>query len=141
MPSGLTFEEDEEDHRFASGVLRTIESLRHMPLWEGQPPRMRPSSRVAFFGAGRRLLLDSVFDWDDYLFVATALVRLLICEMESGKPLAERGYTELPYKKKMEENIRQLEEQLARIKDLGSLYGLNAGMDEPTVRDNAEKPG
>ena len=134
-----TDDEDEDDHNFNSEVLNSITKIRHMPQWRGQPPQMIPASRVAFFGADKNLLLDSVFEWDDYIFVAESLLGMLVCEMKSGKSLAELGQVELPNKKGMRARIQALQEHLVAIKELGETYRLNAiSADEPTITKKSD---
>jgi hypothetical protein len=132
--------DDDDDHLFSSEVLNTITKIRHMPQWKGQPPQMCPASRVAFFGLDQNLLLDSVFDWDDYLYVTETLLKMLICEMKSGKALADLGQVELPYKTEMRDRIQSLEKHVGTIKELCAVYRLNAsGADEPIVSKTQNK--
>jgi hypothetical protein len=130
-------DDDDDDHRFASDVLNSVAKIKHMPQWKGQAPKMSPASRVAFFGVDQNILLDSVFDWDDYLFVAEALLGMLVCEMKSGKPLAELGQVELPDKKTMQKRVQAIQDNLVAIKELSVIYRFDTiGADEPTVTKN-----
>lgn len=139
LSAAIDQELEEEDQHSFSEALNAIANIRHVPLWMGQAPRMQPTSRVAFFGKGQKLLLDSTFDWEDYLYVATTLTGMLICEMESGRVLAELGQTELPYKTQMEDRIEKLEKHLIRIRELGGAYGLNLDSEKPTIKKRLTK--
>jgi hypothetical protein len=112
-----------EEHRPLES-LNEIVAVSYIPGWAGSPPQMRPASRLFILGAGDRILLDSACSWDDLLYLAETITRILACEMKDGLELARLKLVKLPGKAVMQRRLRNLEKNLQLIKNRGRPFGL-----------------
>jgi hypothetical protein len=133
-------QEEEAPKTKPSSLSRTIAGIAHVPLWMGKPPHMKPMSSLEFSSADGSVLLETNCSWDDLLYLAEAITRVLACEMKSGKSLAELRQVKLPYKNRMAKRCRAVEANLSKIRERGAIYGLDFtdqsdAVDQPSVRE------
>ncbi len=81
-------------HPLADSMNR-ISAISPLFNWAGTPPELVPNVRIGFMNQNKRMLLDSVFDWDDLAYVLAALTDILADLLEKGQSLAEAEQLDL----------------------------------------------
>ncbi len=106
--------------------LNTIDGLGYIPGYSGSPPKLLSAIRVAFRDIDGKLLLDSVFDWDDLLFVTKELADIAADEFSAAEKLNEAKMLDLSeeYRRKVGGHIRELTKHLERLRKLAPQYGI-----------------
>jgi hypothetical protein len=129
---------EDDDAPTLVNALNFIAEVDHFACWTGAPPAMRPASRLVFWGVDGEILLNSTCDWEDLLFLTQTLSGILICEMKSGKALAEQRLVDLPEKERMVKRLQTLEKNIEKIKQLGRLYGLTFDAQDPDENETGK---
>ena len=122
--------------------LNTISSLSVMSTFAGSPPDLTPAVRIAFRDKQRKVLLDSLLNWNDLLFVSKALADSAADAFESSKKLAELDLLDIDDddRKKLAKHINDLGRHLDRLRKAAPVYGidLQASLKEDSDRDDED---
>lgn len=120
--------------------LNVISRLTLMSTFVGPAPNLTPAVRIAFRDKSGKLLLDSLMNWDDVLFVSQALADVAADEFESSKKLAELDLLDLDddNRKELAKHINKLGRHLERLRQAAPVYGidLQASLEEDSDRDD-----
>ncbi len=105
----------------STNVIAGVSSLQ---TWLGAAPRLKPAVRFGFTNPTGRLLLDSLLDWDDILYLANALTNVLSKQMSEGQELAKLGQVKVTDTIKLARHIREISKNLCTIGSLALVYGI-----------------
>ncbi len=111
-------------HPLADSMNR-ISAISPLFNWAGTPPELVPNVRIGFMNQNKRMLLDSVFDWDDLAYVLAALTAILADLLEKGQSLAEAEQLDLSEAPRIAERLAELTDSLDKIRQLGPRYGID----------------
>lgn len=132
----------QEQQKGASWQLNVISRLTVMTTFLGPPPKLTPAVRIAFRDKPGKLLLDSLMNWDDVLFVSQALADIAADEFESSKKLAELDLLDLDddNRKELAKHINKLGRHMERLRQAAPVYGidLQASLEEDSDRDDPD---
>lgn len=103
--------------------LNVIAAVGGRFMWTGIPPKLTPALHVAFLDSNSKLLLDSLLEWDDVLFVASGLVERLSEAMGAGQKLADQ--LDIGNTVTLAHRILNIEKALAKLKSLAAVYGID----------------
>lgn len=122
MLSGLQPKDEPERLR-----LNSISGIGYMPMYLGTPPKQNPAVRVAFRDNRRKLLLDSLLDWDDLLYVSKALADVAADEFEAAEKLYRAGMLDIDekYRAKLGAHLRELAKHVGRLQQIAPVYGVD----------------
>lgn len=106
--------------------LNTIAGLGYIPGYSGSPPKLISAVRVGFRDIEGKLLLDSLLDWDDLLYVTKALADIAADEFSAAEKLNEAKMLDLSeeYRRQVGGHIRELAKHLERLRELAPQYGI-----------------
>ncbi len=97
-----------------------------MPLYLGNAPALVPAVRVAFRDSRGKLLLDSLLDWDDLLYVSKTLADIAADEFQAAEELCEARMLnrDEDFLGKLGKHIRELSQHVDRLQRLAPQYGV-----------------
>jgi hypothetical protein len=101
---------------------KVISGVGYYCKWDGAPPKLTPAIHISFKNKKRKILLDSVLEWDDLSFVVETLTGAFVDLLEKGKALVELGQLDLSEAAKVGERIGRTFEDLEKVKKLAHSY-------------------
>ncbi len=105
--------------------MNQISSISPLFTWSGTPPALVPSVRIGFMNQNKRMLLDSLFDWDDLAYVVAALTAILASLLEKSQSLVDSEQLDLSEGPRIAERLVELTASLEKVRQLGPRYGID----------------
>lgn len=101
---------------------KAISGIGYYCKWDGTPPELMPAIHISFKNKKRKILLDSILDWDDLIFLLEALTSAFVVLLEKGKSLAELEQLDLSDAPKVGERIGRTFQEFQKVKNLANAY-------------------
>jgi len=116
-----------------------IRQVGYYLVWQGEPPELTPSVRMAFKNRKAKILLNTELDWEDFGSLLKRLSGIFVKLLEKGKPLAELGQIDLSDSQKVEEDIEKTLGNLKKIKEMMPIYKAKTETDsnKQSVKDSS----
>lgn len=106
--------------------LNSISKISYMSMYLGTAPTLIPAVRVGFFDSRGKLLLDSLLDWDDLLYVSKVLADIAADEFQAAEEMCEARMLnrDEDFLGKLGKHIRELSQHVDRLRRLAPRYGV-----------------
>lgn len=105
-------------------VFRPIGSVWEHEFWLERDSKLSPVCRVSFQSPNHELLLESTCDLQDLTFLARRFLQLAQTGLERSLPWDGRGVLDIPFQEQIVENIAEMEEAFAALKEHAATLGI-----------------
>lgn len=117
--------------------LNVISQLEHFTSWRVTENEILPAVRVVFSNRRNRLLLDTLMDWDDLMFIVQGLTTILRDDLRKGQQFARKRKPKIVVpeseKNRIAERISETILKLEEISELALSFGIEVGRARASV--------